>query len=121
MKAVLCNKCNMRWALQETGIYPLCYICFLKSKKIYSSAIKTIRQTDWWNYKTGICKLRVGWSFVENLYSALLFAAVMNCNSLNRRPRCPEVLHKTDAEALKLLGESDWRISTAENYYGGRK
>ena len=29
-----------------------------------------------------------------------------------------EVLHKTDAEALKFLGEPDWRIATVENYYG---
>jgi len=108
----------MRWALQENGIYPLCYICFLKSKQLYQSAVKTIKQTDWWSYKTDICKFRVGWSFVENLYTTLMFAAVMNCNSLNRRPKCSEVLHKTDAEALKFLGEPDWRIATVENYYG---
>jgi len=117
MKPCLCHKCNMRWALQESGIYPLCYICFLKVKRLYRHAIKTIKSTDWWNYKTKISERKVGWSFSENLLWCLVLAHVMNCGSLNKTPKCPEILNKSKLKRLLALGVSHWRTYTALNYY----
>jgi hypothetical protein len=128
MKACLCKKCQMRWALQESGIYPLCYICFLKTKKLYSFAIKTIKQIEWWNYKTGIGGLKIGWSFARGLKTALLFANILNHPFLNKTCKVP-LLTKgqrndgwpaqlSSSDSLKILGESEWRIHTALTYFG---
>ena len=117
MKAALCTKCSMRWALQETGIYPLCYVCFLKSKKLYRSAMKAIKDTDWWNYKTGIGKLKIGWSFANRILTALMFGALSNCGSLNKNPKCPELLHKTKLEKMRLLGVCEWQAKITSEYY----
>ncbi|KKL74173.1 hypothetical protein LCGC14_2067540 [marine sediment metagenome] len=130
MKACLCTRCSMRYALQETGIYPLCYICFLKSKRFYRSAIENIATTDWWNCKTK-WNFRVGWSFAETLNWILLFANILNHPGLNKSCKVPSLtkgLRKdgwpkqlSDQKTLKELDESNWRITVALRYYCNRK
>lgn len=109
MKACICPKCGMKHALQETGIYPLCYICFLKSKGFYKSAIKTLKSTQWWSVKTkwDFCE---GWSFIGRMHVGMLLGAVVNCGSLNKTPKVPELMQKSTAKMLKILGWSVWQI-----------
>ncbi len=110
-----CEKCGLRViSIKDKW----CHICFLKTKRLYSSAIKTIKETDWWNCKTGINDCKVGWSFAEETLTMLLFGAVVNCCSLNKTPKFPELMDKTEIESLRILGVSEWRIKTTLAYYG---
>jgi len=59
---MICKKCGLRYA--DKDFYPLCYICYLKSQKRYKCAIKTLKDSCWYGYNTGISKELVGWSFL---------------------------------------------------------
>jgi hypothetical protein len=100
----------MKHSLQEEGIWPLCYICFLKSKGFYKSAIKNLKNTDCWSYQTK-WDFEIGWTFIYNMQVSMLLAAVMNCGSLNKTPKLPELMVSKVAQKLHILGFSVWQIS----------
>ncbi len=106
-----CQKCGMKDALQETGIYPLCYICFLKSKGFYSFAIKTLKNLQWWSYKTH-WDFEPGWTFTGKMLTGLLLGAVVNCGSLNKNPKLPELMCLSKKQKLEIIGWSSWQIQT---------
>ena len=114
----ICPKCQIRYLKLPFKGYDkgVCWICFLKSKKKYKYAKKEIG--GWFDWRTYIRKtIKVGWSFVETMKLKLLFGAILNCGSLNKTPKVPELIGKTEQEKLKLFRYSDWQIKICMDYY----
>ena len=108
----MCSKCGLVMVSPPTESYKygLCWICFLKSKGFYKSAMKEIK-IGWFTWSTGLLKEKLGWSFAENVYWCKLFMAVLRCGSLNKTPKIP--LNKK----LQDCGFSDWQVQIAKLNY----
>lgn len=134
---MFCVKCKMRYA--EENFAPLCYICGLKSKGFYRSAIKTLTNPHtgeiggWWGFHTN-WDFKVGWSFAPSLWWILIAINILNFPGLNRTCKVPEFTKGVRKDgwpasiggekSLRLLGESAWRIKAAYAYFpdfAGRK
>lgn len=105
----VCSKCGLRYVGQPIKDYKesICWICFLKSKRYYKSAMKEIKNGwfDWW---TDLLKYKVGWSFAKKVMLTGLFISILKCKSLNKTS-------KTEITQNDLW--SDWQLQTAKDYY----
>lgn len=101
----LCHKCNMRYMLK--GFEPYCYICGLKIKGFYNTAIRELKNSNWWNYYTN-WDFKIGWSFVRKVLLVKMFKAVLNAPSMNKTPKAPYPI--TDFF-------SQWQIDIANEHY----
>ncbi|KKN02461.1 hypothetical protein LCGC14_1117380 [marine sediment metagenome] len=122
MKSILCKKCGLKFALQEQGYYPYCYICALKLKGKYKSAKEELSKksyfgNNWWTYHTKWDFKKLGWSFAPVVYFKALLGNVLNCASINETPKMPELMDKTLEQQLKVLGVSQWQVNQAIKYY----
>lgn len=108
----ICPKCGLVQVSPANLSYKhgICWICFLKSKGFYKSAMEEIKN-GWYTWSTGLLKLKVSWSFAEGVYICKLFMAVLKSPNLNKTPKIP-----MDATA-KDYGFSAWQIQTANIFY----
>ncbi len=107
----MCSHCRLRYVYDEhIPNCTLCWICVLKSKGSYNTAIKEVK-LDWcgWGFITHISDKKLGWSFVGGIKMAMMFAAIANCGSLNQVPKYPNFNIKKHV--------STWRLEITEQYY----
>lgn len=106
----ICIKCKIRYVSRPFKDYdlPICWICYLKSKKMYKAAIREIK-LGWFGWQTNLSELKLGWSFAKNLYFQNLFLSILKMKSLNKTP-------KTSATIEDFY--SKWQIKTAKQYFG---
>ena len=110
---VFCSKCELKLISTTSTFYPLCYICGLKEKRFYKSAIKALKDgimlngCSWWGYGKKI-NFNEGWSFVENMLFTALFISVLKSRNLNKTA-------KTNCSVSDFF--SEWQIKTAKKRY----
>ena len=128
---MMCTKCGLKLIgpSLESYKYGICWMCFLKSKKFYKSAKEQIN-IGWFTWHTKIAEYKTGWSFAQQLLTMLLLGNILNCSSLNKTPKVPELLsgkktkhgwpaQKSNAAILEAAGVSPWHIKTLLEYYPG--
>ena len=105
----ICPKCGLVQVSPADDSYEfgLCWICFLKSKGFYKSAMREIK-TGWFVWSTNMLKLKIGWSFVENVLLTALFISILKNPHLNKTPKTATITSEF---------YSDWQIKTAQQYY----
>lgn len=105
----ICPKCGlvMVCPLDDSYQYNLCWICFLKSKGFYKSAMEEVK-ISWFTWSTGLLKLKLSWSFAMDIYTCKLFMAILRNTHLNKTPKIP--VNTT----LKDYGFSAWQIQVAD-------
>lgn len=104
----ICPKCGLVQVCPADNSYQygLCWICFLKSKKYYKSAMQEIKN-GWFTWSTKLLELKLSWSFALDVYTAKLFMAILKSPNLNKTPKIP-----TGATA-EDYGFSAWQIRVA--------
>jgi len=108
----VCPKCGLVQVcpLDDSYVFGLCWICFLKSQEYYKSAMKEVK-IDWFTWSTNISDVKLGWSFAEKIQWCKIFMAILKCGSLNKTPKIPINAKPED------YGWSNWQVQTANNYY----
>lgn len=109
----ICPKCGLVLVSPANDSYSfgLCWICFLKSQGYYKSAMREVK-INWFTWSTKLLKLKLGWSFAENVYWCKLFIAILRNPHLNKTPKISESITVQD------YGFSVWQVKTADKYYG---
>lgn len=110
---MLCSKCKMRSA--EDNFHPLCYICGLKAKEFYRSAIQNLTNPHtgeiggWWGFHTN-WDFKVGWSIKNQIGWLGAMLAVLKMECLNKNPKTTTTLRDYVSEYwLKRFGW--WKVS----------
>ena len=108
----MCPKCGLvqMCPADDSYKYGLCWICFLKSREYYKSAIREVK-LGWFVWSTHISDIKTGWSFVEKIQWSKIFLAILKCGSLNKTPKVPIDAKPQDYDW------SDWQVQAANEYY----
>ncbi len=103
----MCIKCGIRSIGKPIKDWDkdVCWICFLKSKGFYSSAIKEVG--GWYDWHTNLLKYETGWSFINNINWFGLFTAILKMGSLNKTPKTKQCIEDKF---------SKWQLDTYKNY-----
>ena len=114
----ICLKCglNMVCPADESYTYNLCWICFLKSKGYYKSAMNAVK-TGWFVWSTHISDEKMGWSFAQSVLISFLLCGIMNDKNLNKTPKVPQMLQSTLEQKLKFLGITKWQYNITKKIY----
>ena len=86
-----CKKCGLIEINKATHTYPYCDVCFWIHYKWYSRAIDIMKN----ELIPHFGKVRIKEDGYKELFSirlACLFSSVLNCGSLNKTPKVPEMM-----------------------------
>jgi len=87
-----CAHCGLKIVGPANDTFPLCPLCFWKKHKWWAEAKHVVEHGLAGDGHYGQCTIKPDGVFVrERMITFLLFRSILNCGSLNKTPKCPDV------------------------------
>jgi hypothetical protein len=100
-----CKKCGLIEVTRATDTYPYCDVCFWIHNKWYKRAMDILKNKLVPHF--GKVKIKEdGYQELDSIRLHCLFSAVLNCGSLNKTPKVPEMMTNQYEHLLTIFPKS---------------